>query len=50
MVTRLLNARFGPLSEEVKKQIASRSSDELTQLPIVCWTAASLDEALTPRS
>lgn len=50
MVTRLLNARFGPLSEEVKKQIASRSSDELDAIGDRLLTAASLEEALAPRS
>jgi hypothetical protein len=50
IVTRQLNARFGPLSEEVKKQIASRSSDELGAIADRLLTAASLEEALAPRS
>lgn len=50
MVTSLLNARFGPLSEAVKKQIASRSADELNTIAVRLLTAASLEEALTPRS
>lgn len=50
IVTRLLSARFGPLSEEVKKQIASRSSEELDAIGDRLLTAASLEEALAPRS
>nr|WP_298717613.1 DUF4351 domain-containing protein [uncultured Steroidobacter sp.] len=50
VVVRLLTARFGSLSEEVKQQIASKSSEELDAIADRLLTAASLEEALTPKS
>lgn len=50
IVTRQLNARFGPLSEEVKKQISSKPSEELNVIGDRLLTAASMEEALAPRS
>jgi hypothetical protein len=50
LVTRLLAVRFGALSEGVKEQIASKSIEELDAIGERLLTAATLQEALTPRS
>jgi hypothetical protein len=50
LITRQLNARFGPLTEEVKQRIAASSIEELDAIGDRLLTAASLEEALTPKS
>lgn len=50
LVTRQLTARFGTLGEEVKEQIASKSIEELDAIGDRLLTAATLQEALTPKS
>jgi hypothetical protein len=50
LVTRLLAARFGLLSEDVKEQVASRSMEELDAIADRLLTAATLEEALAPKS
>jgi hypothetical protein len=50
LITRLLTARFGTLGEEVKEQIASKSIEELEEIGDRLLTAASLEEALAPKS
>jgi hypothetical protein len=50
LITRQLSARFGTLGEEVKEQIASKSIEELEEIGDRLLTAASLEEALAPKS
>lgn len=50
LITRQLTARFGPLSEAVKQQIASSSIEDLDAIGDRLLTAASLEEALTRKS
>lgn len=50
LVVRQLSLRFGPLSEEVTQQIKSSSNEELDGIADRLLTAASLQEALAPRS
>jgi hypothetical protein len=50
LVTRLLAARFGPLSDEVKAQIASKTIEELDAIGDRLLIAASLEVALGPKS
>lgn len=50
VLTRQLTARFGLLSEDVKQQIAARSVEEQEAIADRLLTAASLEEALAPKS
>ena len=50
MVTRMLKARFGSLSERVHAQIALCSDEELNAIADRLLTAATLQEALAPKS
>lgn len=50
IVTRMLAARFGVLCADVTKKIESSSSEELDAIGDRLLTAATLEEALIPRS
>jgi hypothetical protein len=50
IVTRLLAARFGSLSDEVREKIAASSIEELDAMGDRLLTAESLREALAPRN
>lgn len=50
LVTRLLIARFGPLSDNAKSQIVTSSIEELDAIGERLLTAASLEEALASKS
>ncbi|WP_116808466.1 DUF4351 domain-containing protein [Steroidobacter cummioxidans] len=50
LITRLLAARFGSLSDEVRGKIAASCIEELDAIGDRLLTAASLEEALAPKS
>jgi hypothetical protein len=50
LVLRLLAARFGALSEDVREKLTSSSIEELDEIADRLLTAASLQEALAPKS
>ncbi len=50
IIQRLLAARFGGLSEDVRERLASSSVEELDAIGDRLLTAASLQEALAPKS
>jgi hypothetical protein len=50
MLTCLLKARFGPLSDKVHSQLACSSFEQLHAIGDRLLTAASLEEALAPKS
>jgi hypothetical protein len=50
IITRQLGSRFGEVSEAVNAQIASCSGEELNAIADRLLTAATLQEALAPKS
>lgn len=50
IITRQLTARFGPLSEQVKYDLVWSTPEELDAIGDRLLTAATLQEALTPKS
>lgn len=50
LVTRLLTARFGPLSAEAKQKVESSSIEELDAIADRLLAAATLQDALAPKS
>ena len=49
LVSRLLELRFGPLTQQAEARIAEASVDELDEIGERLLTAQTLDEALGPR-